>query len=261
MSVKKAEFAIRAAGLALALVTSAAMAQAVVAPGGSVSVPSYVIGSQPPPTATLLAATCGYFGGAACTTAPNLGTLEATGVSILTSSGGYLEAAGTTNLNPYGANDVAIAFIIGGTDSTLINSVTLSALSGYNTQVQACGPIFGSALEGCTTGSAGTASRSAGAGDSVTFANSPFLPSHPILVDGFPVGTATDAYVIYTNAPVSALVDPNNFAVDVDGTTSSFAGLGLTPPVVTPPPNVPEPATLGLLGLGLAGLRLWRRKR
>jgi PEP-CTERM motif len=255
-------FSIRAAGLAASLVAGAAMAQTVVAPGGSVSVPGYVVGSLPqPPTTTLLAATCGYFFGGACSTAPNPGALESTGESILASgNGGFLEAAGTTNLNPYGASDVAIGFIIGGGGSTVILSATVSALAGYNTQVQACGPIFGSEFEGCTGVNPGNATRSGGAGDSISFTSAlgpmAFLPTQSIL--GEP---ATEAYVIYTNAPVTALVDPNNFSVSYDGEALSFAGLGLTPPSVTPPPKVPEPATLGLLALGLAGIGLRRRKR
>jgi hypothetical protein len=265
-SVMSIVFSIRAAGLAASLVAGAAMAQsAVVVPGGSVSVPSYVIGSPPPPTATLLAATCGYFGGGSCTTGTSVLALESTGVAILGSNGGFIEVAGTTNLNPYGASDLAIAFIIGSTEyqaAAEVGSVTLSSLSGYDTDVQACGPIFGAALEACATGRAGIATRSAGTGNSITFANpdspaySNFLPFHEI-----PGGVATDGYVIYTNAPASALVDPDNFTVAEDGVTYSFAGLGLTPPSVTPPPKVPEPATLGLLTLGLAGLRLMRRKR
>jgi hypothetical protein len=181
---------------------------------------------------------------------PNLGSLQSTGESILLSSGGFLEAAGTTALNPYGKSDLAIAFIFGGADATVINSAMVSSLGGYSTSVEACGPIFGSSFESCAAGSAGMAARSSGTGDSITFTK---IPAISIL--GFP---ATNGYVIYTNAPASALVDPNNFTVVVDGESFSFAGLGLTPPKTT---GAPEPATLGLLGLGLLGTLVQRARR
>ncbi|MBV8402859.1 MAG: PEP-CTERM sorting domain-containing protein [Gammaproteobacteria bacterium] len=129
----------------------------------------------------------------------------------------------------------------------------LSALSGYSTSVEACGPIFGSAFAGCAAGSAGTATRSGGTGDSVTFAS---LGHTTIL--GFP---ATDGYVLYTNAPTSALIDPNNFTVDLNGQTLSFTGFGLKAPSSGGGGSVPEPATLGLLGLGLLGMQLARARR
>jgi hypothetical protein len=178
------------------------------------------------------------------------------GESILTSSGGFIEVAGTTQLNPYGANDVAFAFILGGSiaDSLTGATVTLSSLTGYSTSVEGCGPEFGSQFEGCATGPPGNAARNA-SGNSIAFSS--FPPPNDLFGALY-----TDGYVIYTNAPVSALVDPNNFVIASVGASYPFAGLGLTPPtVVTPPPAAPEPATLGLLGLGLAGVGMMKRRK
>ena len=207
--------------------------------GTSGGVPIY--DGRTPGTTTLLGAACGYLDGSTCTTTTS--TLATTGEAILGSAyGGFIEVAGTTGLNPYGSSRIALAFIFGGTDAPDVTSATLSMLSGYSTSVEACGPIFGSsAFQGCASSTtAGMATRSAGSGDSVTFSS---LASNPL----FP---GTDGYVLYTNAPTSALKDPYNFTVDVNDQTLSFAGFGLQAPVS----SVPEPDALGLFGAGVACL-------
>lgn len=243
----KHSHALRAVIGAACLVTGTAMATPLaLAPGASGSVPNY--DGRMPTTTNLLDATCGYFSGASCATGTSTSALEATGINILLSSGGFIEAAGTTDLNPYGSSDVALAFIVGGAQSGDVSSFTFASLAGYSTSVEACGPIFGSSFEGCAA-VAGTAARSSGTGNSVTFSG-----LGTISIDGFP---ATDGYVVYTNAPVSALTDPNDTFIILDnGTKLSYSGIGLTPPT-----QVPEPGTFALLGVGLLALGFGVRRR
>ena len=78
---------IPALGLAAILAASSTLAAPLaVAPGDTGTVPVY--DGRTPTTTTVLNAKCGYFNGDACTTGTSLGDLQATGESILLSSGG-----------------------------------------------------------------------------------------------------------------------------------------------------------------------------
>jgi hypothetical protein len=99
-----------------------------------------------PDSTTLLAATCGCFSGAGCSTGTSLGVLEGTGLSITASCLAVFRS----------------------------DQLRQHIFARRLLDLRACGPIFGSAgFTGCVAGSPGTATRSGGTGNSIAFTNFP----------------------------------------------------------------------------------------
>jgi hypothetical protein len=165
---------------------------------------------------------------------------------LLTGNGGFLEIAGTTNLNPFGSGDVTLAFAFAGGAADGVVSVVVPGVSTYMTDVQACDPSVSSLLPCPPTGSGANAARDSAGNITFSATSAAGLPVNMLLV-----GDATDVYAIYTNAPASALIDPMVTITYASGDVSTFAGLSLMPSS-----TVPEPSALALLAAGLASLWL-----
>jgi hypothetical protein len=178
--------------------------------------------------------------------------------TTLAGSGSFLEVAATTALNPFNPNDLSFGFLIGGTAANGVVSVTLPGFGNYATDVQSCNG--GIAVDGVAIPCVGTGiSAQRDANGNITFSSAPdtAFPTSSWSFNSVPL-TNTGAFAIYTDAPMSALIDPTVTVTYSNGLQQQYAGLGLS----APSPSVPEPASLGLLAAGLAGIALasWRRR-
>lgn len=181
-------------------------------------------------------------------------------MGLISGNGGWAEIVGTTNLNPFGSNDLTFAFALGGSAANDVVSVDLPGFSTYLTDVQACDPTAAGGLPCPSSDSGANASRDSAGNITFTATAGTGLPVNTIEVDGIPIGSATDIYAVYTNAPVSALsYDPSVLVTYESGSTAYFSGLSLTAPSSSS--TVPEPSTLGLLAAGLAALSLGLSRR
>lgn len=212
--------------VALGAVTETGAAPAPLTPGGSVSpIPTY---SGPTPPYHIVAST------------PRQSLME-NGMTVL-----FQEWAISTSLNPSG-----LVFVFGIDTSNNPMSSLGAMLPGYANfmaSVEACDPF--SSVATCATTATGTAARSTGTGETLTFSSLGTTAVSP--PTGGPTTYLSNLNGVFTNA--SGWVDPHVTVMD-NGTNFVFNGIG---PKTSS--SVPEPATLGLLALGLLGTGLSRRR-
>jgi hypothetical protein len=226
MSAKLNRFSVVAGLVAAGLAPLAWSAPAVVAPGDSnVAIPTF--SGTGTPTVKILFDT----------------TQNATenGMTV-----NFEEVAVSTSLNPSG---VAFGFDITASNKPTSLGATLAGFGGFMTAVESCDPFSSAPITNCGTPT-GTASRSSGTGDMLTFSG---LGTTQVTIPGLPPAFASNVYGVFTNAP--GFTHPTSFTVSDDGTTFMFNGVGPSSSTA-----VPEPATLALLSLGLLGVAILRRR-
>ena len=198
-------------------------APAPLAPGASVAIPTFT-GSTP--TVTVLGDV--------------MAEMTANGMTV-----NFEEFAVQTSLNPGG---VSFAFDLTTSNNPTALGAMLAGFGGFMTSVESCDPLTSSPMT-CGTAT-GTAARSSGSGDLLTFSA---LGTSPVSIPGGPTIFVSNVYGIFTDA--SGFTKGTDFTVNDDGTTFSFKGLG---PAAS---SVPEPGTLALLSLGFLGVAAARRRR
>jgi hypothetical protein len=183
---------------------------------------------------------------------PTVDVLSETGLQTLTKQGvtvNFEEFALKTNLNPFGASDIAIAFAIETSNAPTSLGGLLHGFGGAMLSAESCDP-FTSAVSVCGT-QTGTVSRSPGNGQNLTFAS---LGTTAVTPPGGSMAVnASNAYGIFSNA---SGWNKSPVQITDDGTTFAFTGFGLSSSTA-----VPEPAMLYLLALGLLLTFISRRRR
>jgi hypothetical protein len=159
----------------------------------------------------------------------------------------YDELAYTSSANP---DQVVFALVVAANNTPSSLTFSLTGFSGFNTAVEACAPTPGTAFPSVCSSMSGTASRSMGTGDMLSFAGIGTTAIAPP-----PGGTGlnvSDVYGIFAGGNSASSMNSSIITVVDDGTTFTFKGLT--------PTSVPEPGTLALLAASLAALLLARRR-
>ena len=175
---------------------------------------------------------------------PSITVLANTGVQSATVGDvtvQFEEVVARTSLNPGG---VSFAFDITASNAPTALSAALPGFSGFTTQVESCDPFALGNASVCGT-STGSAARSTGMGDLVTFSS---IGTTPVSIPGGGTLSLTNVYGVFTNAP--AFIDPT-ITVEDDGSTFSFRGFAPSASA-----SVPEPGMLPLLALGFLSMAL-----